>query len=152
VTGNGEEESSLYAPAGGSLEPASAASVQARRHYVVQDGPAVYKAAVIGMAEVTEEILKRNDMTAISPGWSRIKPTGASSRRWPSGWASISIASSSISIATAIRSPRRFLSRSRSRTNAGASRTATASSCRPSVRGSPPAASFYAGDRQEQLT
>jgi 3-oxoacyl-[acyl-carrier-protein] synthase-3 len=40
------------------------ASVEERRHYVVQDGPAVYKAAVIGMAEVTEEILKRNDMTA----------------------------------------------------------------------------------------
>src|SRR3989454_4051722 len=114
---NGEGESSLYIPAGGSVEPASAESVQERRHYVVQDGPAVYKAAVIGMAEVTEEILKRNDMTAISPGWSRIKPTGASSRRWPSGWASISIASSSISIATAIRSPRRFLSGSWSRTN-----------------------------------
>ena len=66
---NGEGESSLYIPAGGSVEPASAASVQERRHYVVQDGPAVYKAAVIGMAEVTEEILKRNDMTAADLAW-----------------------------------------------------------------------------------
>ena len=66
---NGEGESSLYIPAGGSVEPVSAASVQARRHYVVQDGPAVYKDAVIGMAEVTEEILKRNDMTAADLAW-----------------------------------------------------------------------------------
>src|SRR5439155_21661999 len=89
---NGEGESSLYIPAGGSVEPASAASVGEKRHYVVQDGPAVYKAAVIGMAEVTEEILKRNDMTAADLAWLvRIKPTGASSRRWPSGWASVSI-------------------------------------------------------------
>jgi hypothetical protein len=41
--------------------PAGASSPRAllkrgrKRHYVVQDGPAVYKAAVIGMAEVTEE-------------------------------------------------------------------------------------------------
>jgi 3-oxoacyl-[acyl-carrier-protein] synthase-3 len=66
---NGEGEASLYIPAGGSVEPAGAASVEEKRHYVVQDGPAVYKAAVIGMAEVTEEILKRNDMTAADLAW-----------------------------------------------------------------------------------
>jgi 3-oxoacyl-[acyl-carrier-protein] synthase-3 len=66
---NGDGESSLYIPAGGSVEPASAASVAERRHYVVQDGPAVFKAAVIGMAEVTEEILKRNDMTVADLAW-----------------------------------------------------------------------------------
>jgi len=66
---NGEGELSLYIPAGGSVEPASADSVAERRHYVVQDGPAVFKAAVIGMAEVTEEILKRNDLTATDLAW-----------------------------------------------------------------------------------
>ena len=66
---NGEGELSLYIPAGGSVEPASADSVAKRRHYVVQDGPAVFKAAVIGMAEVTEEILKRNDLTAADLAW-----------------------------------------------------------------------------------
>src|SRR5213594_1144204 len=66
---NGEGELSLYIPAGGSVEPASAASVAKRRHCVVQDGPAVFKAAVIGMAEVTEEILKRNDMTVADLAW-----------------------------------------------------------------------------------
>src|SRR2546425_78154 len=59
---NGEGELSLYIPAGGSVEPASADSVAKRLHFVVQDGPAVFKAAVVGMAEVTEEILKRNDV------------------------------------------------------------------------------------------
>ena len=66
---NGEGELSLYIPAGGSVEPASVDSVAKRRHYVVQDGPAVFKAAVIGMAEVTEEILKRNDLTAADLAW-----------------------------------------------------------------------------------
>ena len=70
----------------------------------MQDGPAVFKAAVVGMADVTAEVLKRNERgcSVTSPGWSRIKPTGASSRRWPSAWGSGSIASSSISIATGI--------------------------------------------------
>src|SRR4029450_4871036 len=62
-------EGSLNMRGGGAVDPASAASVEQRRHYVVQDGPAVYKAAVIGMAEVTEEILKRNDMTAADLAW-----------------------------------------------------------------------------------
>jgi 3-oxoacyl-[acyl-carrier-protein] synthase III len=66
---NGEGESALHIPAGGSVEPASDASVAERRHYVVQDGPAVFKAAVMGMAEVTEEILKRNDVTVADLAW-----------------------------------------------------------------------------------
>jgi 3-oxoacyl-[acyl-carrier-protein] synthase-3 len=66
---NGEGESSLYIPAGGSVEPAGADSVAKRHHYVVQDGPAVFKAAVGGMAEVTEEILKRNDVTVADLAW-----------------------------------------------------------------------------------
>ena len=66
---NGEGELSLYIPAGGSVEPASVDSVAKRRHYVVQDGPAVFKAAVIGMAEVTEEILKRNDLASADLAW-----------------------------------------------------------------------------------
>jgi len=66
---NGEGESSLHIPAGGSVEPASADSVATRRHYVVQDGPAVFKAAVVGMAEVTEEILKRNDVSVADLAW-----------------------------------------------------------------------------------
>ncbi len=66
---DGEGESSLHIPAGGSVEPTSADSVRERRHYLVQDGPAVFKAAVAGMAEVTEEILKRNDLAVSDLAW-----------------------------------------------------------------------------------
>ncbi len=66
---DGGGESSLYIPAGGSVEPASVDSVEKRLHYVVQDGPAVFKAAVVGMAEVTEEIMKRNDVGAADIDW-----------------------------------------------------------------------------------
>jgi 3-oxoacyl-[acyl-carrier-protein] synthase-3 len=67
---DGEVESSLYIPAGGSVEPASAESVAKRRHYVVQDGPAVFKAAVVGMADVTAEVLKRNEVAVGDLAWS----------------------------------------------------------------------------------
>ena len=66
---DGEGESSLYIPAGGSVEPASAESVDKRRHYVVQDGPAVFKAAVVGMADVTTEVLKRNEVAVGDLAW-----------------------------------------------------------------------------------
>jgi 3-oxoacyl-[acyl-carrier-protein] synthase-3 len=66
---DGEGESSLYIPAGGSVEPASAESVVKRRHYVVQDGPAVFKAAVVGMADVTAEVLKRNEVAVGDLAW-----------------------------------------------------------------------------------
>ena len=143
---NGEGEASLYIPAGGSVEPASAASVGERRHYVVQDGPAVYKAAVIGMAAVTEEILKRNDMTAADLAWlvphqANRRIIEAVAKRLGLGLDRVIINLDRYGNTVAGRS----LLRSRSGTSAGASRTATASSCRPSVRGSPPAASFCTG-------
>jgi 3-oxoacyl-[acyl-carrier-protein] synthase III len=66
---DGEGAGALYIAAGGSVMPASAASVAQRRHFVVQDGPAVFKAAVVGMAEVTEELLKRADLTLDDVTW-----------------------------------------------------------------------------------
>lgn len=66
---DGEGETLLYIPAGGSAEPASPASVAARRHYLVQDGPAVFRAAVAGMAEMTAEILKRNELGVDDIAW-----------------------------------------------------------------------------------
>lgn len=50
----------LYMPGGGSLNPATCESVGKNMHYVHQDGRAVFKAAVPGMAEVSAEILERN--------------------------------------------------------------------------------------------
>ncbi|RKZ19998.1 3-oxoacyl-ACP synthase [bacterium] len=48
---------------GGSLMPASHASVDAGAHYVFQEGREVYKRAVKGMASVTAEIVEKNGFT-----------------------------------------------------------------------------------------
>ena len=53
----------LTVPAGGSLNPASKATVDKGMHYVFQDGKTVFKFAVKNMAEVSKEILDKNDLT-----------------------------------------------------------------------------------------
>lgn len=55
--------------AGGSLLPASAETVANRQHYVFQDGKTVYKYAVSGMADVSEKILQRNNLTNDDVDW-----------------------------------------------------------------------------------
>ena len=52
----------LYMPAGGSLNPASAETVEKKMHYIVQDGKNVFKYAVRGMADVSHEILVKNSI------------------------------------------------------------------------------------------
>jgi 3-oxoacyl-[acyl-carrier-protein] synthase-3 len=59
----------LYMKGGGSLNPASHDTVDRRMHYLYQDGKAVFKVAVVGMAEVSEEIMKRNDLTGDDVAW-----------------------------------------------------------------------------------
>ncbi len=54
----------LYMPGGGSLNPPSHETVDKKMHYVVQDGKAVFKAAVVGMAEVAYEMMQRNHLTS----------------------------------------------------------------------------------------
>jgi len=54
---------SLYMPGGGSLNPPSHETVDKKMHYVHQDGAAVFKFAVRKMAEVCDEILKRNGLS-----------------------------------------------------------------------------------------
>jgi 3-oxoacyl-[acyl-carrier-protein] synthase-3 len=51
---------SLNMPAGGSRLPASHATVDAKQHYVHQDGQAVYKFAVRKMSEISEALLAAN--------------------------------------------------------------------------------------------
>lgn len=53
----------LNMPGGGSLNPASHETVEKGMHYLYQDGRAVFKFAVNGMANVSVEILKRNNLT-----------------------------------------------------------------------------------------
>lgn len=53
----------LFMPAGGSLKPASAETVANKEHYVQQDGKVVFKVAAKGMADVSLEILERNNFS-----------------------------------------------------------------------------------------
>jgi 3-oxoacyl-[acyl-carrier-protein] synthase-3 len=54
----------LYMPAGGSLHPATAETVEKRMHYVHQAGQQVFKYAVRRMSELACKILERNGATS----------------------------------------------------------------------------------------
>jgi 3-oxoacyl-[acyl-carrier-protein] synthase III len=59
----------LHMKAGGSLKPASYETVAAKEHYIYQEGQAVFKFAVVGMADVSYELLQRNGMTGDDIAW-----------------------------------------------------------------------------------
>jgi 3-oxoacyl-[acyl-carrier-protein] synthase-3 len=54
----------LFMPGGGSLNPATAETVEKRMHYVHQEGSQVFKYAVRRMAEVAVNLLERNGFTS----------------------------------------------------------------------------------------
>lgn len=62
IDGKGKE--SLYMKAGGSAMPASHETVDKKLHYIYQDGKAVFKVAVKGMADVSVEIMKKNNLAS----------------------------------------------------------------------------------------
>jgi len=59
----------LHMKAGGSAKPASVETVLAKEHYVYQEGQAVFKFAVKGMADVSYELMQRNNLTADDISW-----------------------------------------------------------------------------------
>ena len=59
----------LKMKAGGSLHPASHETVDAREHFVYQDGQPVFKKAVKSMADVSEEIMKKNNLSSDDIAW-----------------------------------------------------------------------------------
>lgn len=59
----------LKMDAGGSILPPSHETVEAKQHYVFQDGKQVYKYAVTGMADVSEIIMQRNNLTHEDVNW-----------------------------------------------------------------------------------
>ncbi len=59
----------LQQPAGGSLLPPSVETVEARKHYVYQEGKTVFKFAVTNMADVSYEVMNRNDLTSETVDW-----------------------------------------------------------------------------------
>jgi 3-oxoacyl-[acyl-carrier-protein] synthase-3 len=61
---DGQGRHYLHQKAGGSLKPPTHETVDAREHFVYQDGKAVFKFAVTGMADVSAQIMERNNLTA----------------------------------------------------------------------------------------
>lgn len=59
----------LHMKAGGSLKPPSYETIDAREHYVYQEGQAVFKFAVTRMAGVSLDIMKQNNLTADDIAW-----------------------------------------------------------------------------------
>jgi 3-oxoacyl-[acyl-carrier-protein] synthase-3 len=66
---DGSGRSYLHMKAGGSVKPATLETVTAKEHYVYQEGQAVFKFAVKGMADVSAELLERNNLTADDIAW-----------------------------------------------------------------------------------
>jgi 3-oxoacyl-[acyl-carrier-protein] synthase-3 len=65
--GNGVEH--LHMKAGGSLRPASHETVDNKMHFVYQEGQSVFKHAVYSMAEVSANIMKKNNLQAEDIQW-----------------------------------------------------------------------------------
>ncbi|HSN61064.1 MAG TPA: beta-ketoacyl-ACP synthase III [Ferruginibacter sp.] len=59
----------LHMKAGGSAKPATIETVMAREHFVYQEGQAVFKFAVKGMADVSYELMQRNNLTGDDIAW-----------------------------------------------------------------------------------
>ncbi len=65
--GSGKEF--LHMKAGGSVKPATMETVMAKEHYAYQEGQTVFKFAVKGMADVSAELLERNQLTGDDIAW-----------------------------------------------------------------------------------
>lgn len=59
----------LHQKAGGSAKKVSHETVENKEHYIYQDGQAVFKAAVVGMADVSTEIMRRNNLSSDDIAW-----------------------------------------------------------------------------------
>lgn len=66
---DGDGKKYLYMPSGGSLRPPSEETVKNREHFVVQDGQTVFKSAVIGMANITVDVMKKAGITSDDVNW-----------------------------------------------------------------------------------
>jgi len=59
----------LHQKAGGSAYPATKETVERREHFVFQNGRPVFKAAVSGMADVVDQVIKRNGLSPDDINW-----------------------------------------------------------------------------------
>lgn len=67
IDGSGKD--SLYMRAGGSLKPASYDTIDAKEHYVYQDGQSVFKVAVSKMADVALEMMQKHNIKPDELDW-----------------------------------------------------------------------------------
>jgi 3-oxoacyl-[acyl-carrier-protein] synthase-3 len=84
VDGTGKD--ALYMLGGGSLNPASHETVDKKWHYIYQDGKAVFKVAVKGMADVSAELmelsnLKSEDVAYLVPHQANLRIIDATAQR-----------------------------------------------------------------------
>ncbi len=59
----------LHMKAGGSLRPPTMETVANKMHFVYQEGQAVFKHAVVNMAEVSARIMEKNQLTSADVHW-----------------------------------------------------------------------------------
>ncbi len=59
----------LHLKAGGSARPASHDTVDAKEHYIYQEGQSVFKFAVVNMADVAVQIMEKNNLKAEDIAW-----------------------------------------------------------------------------------
>lgn len=84
IDGSGRND--LYMKAGGSAKPASHETVDNGEHYIYQDGKAVFKVAVKGMADVSVEVmekcgLKSDDIAYLVPHQANLRIIDATAKR-----------------------------------------------------------------------
>lgn len=65
----GDTDHLLIQEGGGSCNPASIQTVEERKHFIRQEGRAVFKKATEGMADVSAEIMERNELSAEDVAW-----------------------------------------------------------------------------------
>src|SRR5689334_999743 len=66
---DGSGRNYLHMKAGGSARPATAETVANKEHFIYQEGQAVFKFAVKGMADVSAELMERNHLSADDIAW-----------------------------------------------------------------------------------
>jgi 3-oxoacyl-[acyl-carrier-protein] synthase-3 len=66
---DGSGRNHLHMKAGGSVKPASLETIAAKEHYIYQEGQVVFKFAVKGMADVSYDLMQRNNLTADDIAW-----------------------------------------------------------------------------------
>ena len=66
---DGSGRKHLHMKAGGSVKPATIETVMSKEHFLYQEGQAVFKFAVKGMADISYELMQRNNLTAEDIAW-----------------------------------------------------------------------------------